>query len=529
MSAQTSTQLHAERRHRHRVNCLSASRHASVAVPAMLLAFFEIWSRIAMGRRSCSRATTPSRSPSSPWRRSCWRSAPLRHHFGGIDLSSASSWGWRPSSPRMQPILRPVPAPFAAMLVGILAGLVVLWGQVRQRPADFEAAGPAFIGTLGMYGVAKGVAYLLAGGTTVPVSNAWFAALGNGRFYGVPIVVYRRRAVRALDALPVVETRFGSTPTRSAPASRRRSGPASMSAGTRENSTCSSLCAGLGGVLSYAARFTAGAGPGGEPLLLDSIAAVVIGGASLFGGSGTVLGTSRGRSSSPSSSTASSSSTSSVLAVRRGRVVINHLGGWRPDAAQARRRPAVMSAQALTNDSAPSTSAWRRRGAEGLVDGLHPGEVVALAATTAPASRLIKTFFGRPPAMTARSASKAKPVACAPSAARATHRAIYRPGARRQSVHRRQHLPGARASKRLFGILPVIDRPLMARPPRRPWRGSISTSADRRAGRPLFRRPAPGCGDRPGDLLERPRADHGRADGGLGVPEQRKVVSLIRR
>jgi ribose transport system permease protein len=41
----------------------------------------------------------------------------------------------------------------------------------------------------------------------------------------------------------------------------------------------------------YAARFTAGAAQAGEPLLLDSIAAVVIGGASLFGGSGSILGT----------------------------------------------------------------------------------------------------------------------------------------------------------------------------------------------------------------------------------------------
>ena len=41
----------------------------------------------------------------------------------------------------------------------------------------------------------------------------------------------------------------------------------------------------------YTARFSAGAAQGGEPLLLNSIAAVVIGGASLFGGSGTVIGT----------------------------------------------------------------------------------------------------------------------------------------------------------------------------------------------------------------------------------------------
>ena len=41
----------------------------------------------------------------------------------------------------------------------------------------------------------------------------------------------------------------------------------------------------------YTGRFLAGAAQAGEPLLLDSIAAVVIGGASLFGGKGSMLGT----------------------------------------------------------------------------------------------------------------------------------------------------------------------------------------------------------------------------------------------
>ena len=50
------------------------------------------------------------------------------------------------------------------------------------------------------------------------------------------------------------------------------------------------VTAGIAGSL-YSGRFSAGAAQAGEPLLLDSIAAVVIGGASLFGGSGTIWGT----------------------------------------------------------------------------------------------------------------------------------------------------------------------------------------------------------------------------------------------
>ncbi len=46
-------------------------------------------------------------------------------------------------------------------------------------------------------------------------------------------------------------------------------------------------CAGL----VYNMRFTNGAANAGEAMLLDTVAAVVIGGASLFGGAGTVIGT----------------------------------------------------------------------------------------------------------------------------------------------------------------------------------------------------------------------------------------------
>jgi ribose transport system permease protein len=51
-----------------------------------------------------------------------------------------------------------------------------------------------------------------------------------------------------------------------------------------------SVIAGIAGVL-WAARFTSGAYNGGDPTLLPGIAAVMIGGASMFGGEGTILGT----------------------------------------------------------------------------------------------------------------------------------------------------------------------------------------------------------------------------------------------
>ena len=181
---------------------------------------------------------------------------------------------------------------FPAMLVGIAAGLLValIPGAVNGWLIS-KLKVPAFIGTLGMFGVARGAAFLLAAGTTVPVANSSFAALGNGRIMGFPIVVVITILFLLLMSYMLGQTRFGQH-TYAIGASEQAALRAGINVGrhTRKLYLLSAICAGLGGVL-YTARFTAGAAQAGEPLLLDSIAAVVIGGASLFGGSGTILGT----------------------------------------------------------------------------------------------------------------------------------------------------------------------------------------------------------------------------------------------
>ncbi len=150
---------------------------------------------------------------------------------------------------------------------------------------------PPFIGTLGMYGVARGVAFLLAGGTTVPVQNAFFAGMGNGRIFGVPWIVIITAIFVIVMHYLLSQTRFGqhNYAIGANEQAARRAG-IDIKAHILRLYVLSGACAGLAGVL-YAARFTAGAAQAGEPLLLDSVAAVVIGGASLFGGSGTIFGT----------------------------------------------------------------------------------------------------------------------------------------------------------------------------------------------------------------------------------------------
>ena len=150
---------------------------------------------------------------------------------------------------------------------------------------------PAFIGTLGMYGVARGTGFLAADGTTVPVNNPWLFEMGSGKLFGVPIpVVITIVVVLALHYV-LSQTRFGQY-TYAIGGNRvaaLRSG-INVRRHTMMIYLISAGCAGIAGML-YTARFSAGAAQAGEPLLLDSIAAVVIGGASLFGGSGTIIGT----------------------------------------------------------------------------------------------------------------------------------------------------------------------------------------------------------------------------------------------
>ena len=212
---------------------------------------------------------------------------------GGIDLSVGFTMGlaavvfskilnlstgvlWDP----LALVVAMVVALLASTVPGLINGLLIAKLRV-----------PPFIGTLGMYGVARGIAYLLAGGTTIPISNPVVSFIGNGYFLSIPIVVLVTILLTLGMMFLLSQSRFGRH-VYAIGGNRQASLRAgiNVSRNTVALYILSSLTAGLGGIL-YTARFTAGAPQAGETLLLDSIAAVVIGGASLFGGSGTITGT----------------------------------------------------------------------------------------------------------------------------------------------------------------------------------------------------------------------------------------------
>ena len=212
---------------------------------------------------------------------------------GGIDLSTGFIMGLAAvvaaHLTNVAGLYMPLPL---AMLVGIFCAILVaaIPGLVNGLMIS-RLKVPPFIGTLGMFGVARGAAFLLAGGTTVPVSNSYFAALGNGRIFGIPFLVIVTAVFVLLMHYLLSQTRFGQhNYAIGANVQAARRAGIDIKAHILRLYVLSAMCAGLGGAL-YAARFTAGAAQAGEPLLLDSVAAVVIGGASLFGGSGSIIGT----------------------------------------------------------------------------------------------------------------------------------------------------------------------------------------------------------------------------------------------
>ncbi|MFZ0205732.1 MAG: ribose ABC transporter [Roseiarcus sp.] len=262
----------------------------------VLIFFFEVWSRLGYGQSFVFNIYNLQSI-------SVFTTAPLLLALGqtfviisaGIDLSLGFVMGLSSvvaahvSNWALDVMGLP---PFLAMLCGILAGVLATFipGLVNGWLIA-QLRVPPFIGTLGMYGIARGAAYLFAGGMTIAVTNGWYNAVGNDRVLGVPVLVILTAIACLIMHYLLSQTRFGqhTYAMGASQAAARRAG-IDIRGLTMQIYFLSAIMAGVAGVL-YTGRFSAGAPQAGEALLLDSIAAVVIGGASLFGGSGNIAGT----------------------------------------------------------------------------------------------------------------------------------------------------------------------------------------------------------------------------------------------
>ncbi|MGW4731081.1 ABC transporter permease [Streptomyces shenzhenensis] len=206
---------------------------------------------------------------------------------GGIDLSvgsviaaSGMTAAWvakeHPGS-----LLWPI---VAAMLVGLLAGTVngVLVSRLNVPP---------FIATLGMLTAGSGVAYVIGGGAPISGLSSDFGRIANSGFLGLKVPVIVMIVGIVVLALVMRRTAYGLR-VYAVGGNRAASEIAGVNARNVLFSVyaVSGMLAGLSGVM-LASRVISGAPDLGRGYELDAIAAVVIGGASLMGGRGTVFGT----------------------------------------------------------------------------------------------------------------------------------------------------------------------------------------------------------------------------------------------
>jgi ribose/xylose/arabinose/galactoside ABC-type transport system permease subunit len=166
--------------------------------------------------------------------------------------------------------------------LGAVNGAVIVIGRV-----------PPFIMTLGMMVIGRGLAMTISGGHPVHFRKAAdsFSWLGQGFMLGLPVPVWVFMLVAAVAFFVLRYTAFGRTiyAVGSNPEAARLSG---INVGTTIFSVylISGFLAGLTALIMIS-RLTVG-----EPVLatgleLEAIAMTVIGGTSLFGGEGGVIGT----------------------------------------------------------------------------------------------------------------------------------------------------------------------------------------------------------------------------------------------
>ena len=177
---------------------------------------------------------------------------------------------------------------FVPLLVGLLIGVTI--GTVNGLIIT-KGKVAAFIVTLGMMTIARGLALVVSDGRPVSNLSDSFNFIGGGEFLNIPIPILIFGAVILIASVILKYTKTG----RYVYAVGGNENAAKAS-GINVNSIklftyiiCSGL-AGLAGIV-LASSITTGQPTAGVAYELDAIAAVVIGGTSLSGGSGKIIGT----------------------------------------------------------------------------------------------------------------------------------------------------------------------------------------------------------------------------------------------
>jgi len=205
---------------------------------------------------------------------------------GGIDLSVGSIVAFSSLSVGMM-LVSGLPVWLVIILgaligagAGLVNGIVIAHGKI-----------PAFIATLGMMSIARGGALALNKGRPVSGLPFEFEKIASTEIFGIPIFIFYMIAIYMIGYLVLYKLKLGRY-FFAIGGNRKATELAGINVKKYEMSAylISGLLAGLGGVL-LTARLNYATPLSGEAYELDTIAATVIGGTSLAGGEGGLLGT----------------------------------------------------------------------------------------------------------------------------------------------------------------------------------------------------------------------------------------------
>jgi ribose/xylose/arabinose/galactoside ABC-type transport system permease subunit len=173
-----------------------------------------------------------------------------------------------------------------AAAIGVGFGIGFLTGKVRQL---YNV--PTFISTLALFTALRGVANLITGGFPLASFPSWFGFLGGGYLLGIPFPVYIFALTFGLMHLLMNFTRFGRAvyAVGGNMEAARLSGINVWFVKTMALALTGALTAVSGTLI--ASQIGSGTGTTATGMELDVIAAVIIGGTSLFGGKGRIWGT----------------------------------------------------------------------------------------------------------------------------------------------------------------------------------------------------------------------------------------------
>jgi len=204
---------------------------------------------------------------------------------GAIDLSVGSVVGLSAATVALlaksgSPLL----AVGATLGIGAAVGLINGWLSAYNRLQSF-------IVTLAGLTALRGIALLITQGYSTPITTPWILTIGQGRFLGVFVSTWLALAVALAGWYVFSQTRYGRyiVAVGSNAESLRRTGVDIRRIQLWAFVAISTISAFAG--IMVAARLASGSSNSGTGFELEVITAVVLGGTSLLGGRGSIVGT----------------------------------------------------------------------------------------------------------------------------------------------------------------------------------------------------------------------------------------------